>query len=230
MSQQTRGQDSASAAGTIMQVGSDGVSRVTGHGYGPDVGAVGNRFISYSKTTASVAIAAIDGVNGILWACRYVATAINLYALVERIIVTATPTVGPTMAQETGVQVFRATSFSAIPTSGTALTLTTPNAKLNVGNAVPSMLITVENTTSELTAGTHTLDALPIGAETAWILAAGATVQMPTVKLDIDLRHSPLRLANNEGLLAGPAVTQANSLAQIHRFTMIWREVPSYGQ
>lgn len=228
MSQQQRGQDTASAAGYIQQIGSDGVARVSS-GYGPDVGS-NNRFISYSKTTASTAIAVIDGTNGILWACRFAPATSTKLALVERLIIQATSTVGPSVAQETGVQVFRATAFTAIPTSGTALTMTTPQTKLRVSKAVPEMLITVENTTSELTAGTHTLDSLPLHAVTEWHLAAGATVQMPKVVLDLDLRHSPLVIAANEGLLAGPAITQANSLAQVHRFTMIWREVDSFGQ
>lgn len=227
MSNQIRGRDSASAAGNTAGVGVDGNVQITA--LGPDI-STGGRFISYSKTTATTAIVALDGTNGILWACRFAPSSSTKLALVERVIIKATSTVGPSMAQETGVQIFRATGFTAIPTSGTALTLTTPNAKLRSSLSVPEMLITVENTTSELTAGTHTLDALPLAAKTEWHLAAGATVQMPVVELDLDLRHSPLVLAANEGLLAGPAVTQANSLAQVHRFTMIWREVLSYPQ
>ena len=226
MSNQQRG--TSTLGSTIAEVNTDGSRRVAA--YGPDIGASGGRFRSYSRTTASTAIAAIDGTNGILWACRFTTATTGKLALVERLIITATSTVGPTVAQETGVQAFRATTFTAIPTAGTALTLTTPNAKLRSSLAVPEMLITVENTTSELTAGTHTLDTLPLGAETAWHLAAGATVQMPTVKLDLDFRDSPLVLANNEGILAGPAVTQANSLAQVHRFTLVWREVLNYPQ
>ncbi len=223
------GRDSTTAAGYIQEVGYGGEASIVP--YGPSIGPSGGRFRSYSKTTASTAIAALDGTNGILWACRFAPATSTKLALIERIIVEATSTVGPSAAQETGVQVFRATGFSAIPTSGTALTLTTPNTKMRSSLAVPEMLITVENTTSELTAGTHTLDTLPLGAKTEWHLAAAATVQMAKVVLDINFGvDSPLVLAANEGLLAGPAVTQANSLAQVHRFTMIWREVASYGQ
>ncbi len=226
---QNRGRDSSSAAGYIQNVGYGGEASITP--YGPDIGSSGGRFRSFSKTGASTAIAALDGTNGILWACRFAPVVSTKLALVERVIIEATTTVGASTAQQTGVSLFRATVFSAIPTSGTALTLTSPQAKMRVSLADPEMLISVENTTSEMTAGTHTLDTLPLAERTEWQLAAAATVQNAKIVLDVNFGvDSPLVLAANEGLLAGPAVTQANSLAQVHRFTIIWREVASYGQ
>lgn len=225
MSVQVRGQDSASANGTVAQVDSVNSSlRVTQYGPG------GNRFLHSCKTGATTAIAALNGTNGIHWACRFTTATTGKLALVERIVAQYTTTVMPSTAQQTGVTLFRATAFTAMPTAGTAQTLTTPNAKLRVSADVPEMLISCEDTTSEMTAGTHTLDSQPLAEETLWALVAGATVQFVHPRLDLDLTSSPLVLANNEGLLIGPSVTQANSLAQVLRVRIQWREVTSYGQ
>lgn len=230
MSNQVRGRDASGSAGPIADVGYGGEQSVTL--MGPALGATGGRYRHVATTGATTAIAALSnaGTNGIHWACRFAPASSTKLCLVEKIFAQYTSTVGPSTAQQTGVVLFRASAFTAIPTSGTAATLTTPQTKLRTSEAVPELLISAEDTTSEMTAGTHTLDTVPLAALTRWHLAAGATVQMPNVDLDLDFTASPLVLAANEGLLLGPAVTQANSLAQVCRVMIQWREVLAYGQ
>lgn len=230
MSNQNRGRDSASAAGTIQVIGADGNAAVTQ--YVADLGTGGGRYSLQCETGAQTAIAALSnaGTNGISWACRFAPASSTKLALVHRIVGQLDTTVGATVAQRFGITLFRATAFTAIPTSGTAQTTTTPQTKLRVSQPVPEMLISCEDTTSQMTAGTHTLDTQPIFSKTTFQLASGAAVPIPDLIFDIDFGASPLVLAANEGLLAGPAVTQANSLAQIFRMRMVWSEVTTYNQ
>jgi hypothetical protein len=227
MSIQHRG---GSALGSnIAEVGVDGLSRVVT--YGPDIGSLGGRFRVFTKSGALAAIAANNGTNGLLWALRNGSATSTKLVLIERIRAVAQVSVLPSAAQEFGINIFRTTAHTVNPAAGgAAVAVTTPQTKLRVSSVVPEAAIYFANSTTQLTAGTHTLDTLAMDEETGHALVAGADIPKNRVVLDLDLRTSPLVLAVNEGLVIGNAVLEANSLAYSLAVACQWREVPSYGQ
>lgn len=226
MSVQLRG--SSDLGSNTSEIGPDDLLRVAP--YGPDVGSLGNRHIHTHQTGALTAIAAVTSSAGHLWAFRNGTVESGRLCLIERVRATLTGTVGASTAQEVGICLYRTTAHTVQPTGGTAATLTTPQTKLRVSKAVPQATIYGEDTTGALTAGTYTMDTVPLAVETEWCLAAGAAVPIPKVVLDFDVRHSPLVLAADEGMLLANQILMANSFAAKLAVTVIWREVSSYGQ
>lgn len=227
MAVQVRG--GSSLGSNINEVGVDGLVR--GVNYGPDVGALGNRFRAATTSGAYAAIAAWNGTNGLLWALRNGTATATKLVLIERIKAVCLATVLPSVAQEFGISAFRTTAHTVQPAvGGAAVTLTTPQLKQRVSKVVPEAGIYFANSTTQLTVGTHTADTLPLEEATDFALAAGAAVPKNRVVLDLDMRDSPLVLAQNEGLLIVNTILQANSLATVLRVSAQWREVPDYGQ
>lgn len=225
MSVQIRG---SSSAANVAAIGADGNLQAVS--LGPDIGSLGGRYRHLHQTGAITAIAAVTGSAGHLWTFRNASVESGRLCLIEKISARYVITVGATVAQETGLSLWRTTAHTVDPTSGTAATLTTPQTKLRVSHPVPQATIYGENTTGSLTAGTYTMDTVPLACETVWQLASGATVPIPQVVMDVDFTDSPLVLAADEGLIVANHILQANSLAAKLRVMVQWREVSSYGQ
>lgn len=227
MSQQIRGQDGTSA-GTTMQVSSSGAAHTMRQG--PDIGSVGSRNMTTTISGALTTIAAKTASAGHLYAFRNAtSTATKLIAL-HRLKLRFRPTVAATVAQEIGFSVWRATAYTAQATGGADVTLTTPQAKLRVSLPVTEAAIHFANSTGALTAGTYTLDSLPILQQHDWNLASGAAVPFPLIDIDHDFGEQPLILAQNEGFIVANDILMANSLAGKLVVTAVWSDIPSYPQ
>lgn len=144
----------------------------------------------------------------------------TLKVVVNRIHAKWWTTTGFTTAQEVGIDLIMARSYTAAHTGGTAVTLTTNNGKKNAAHATISTDLDFRiGDTAALTAGTHTLDAQPFAVAGAQELADGASV----VKKFFDLDYTPspgaqLVLAQDEGfilrnrILGGTAGVWRNSV------------------
>lgn len=125
--------------------------------------------------------------------------------VVDRAVAKWFGTTGATAQQVVGLEMYRATSYTASHSGGTAATLTTPNGLKNTGHlALGTALLDARMaTTTGLTAGTHTLDTQPMCAEGATELAASAAV--PLAKFTMIYEPLPsagkLVLGTNEGLV-----------------------------
>lgn len=111
---------------------------------------------------------------------------------------------GFTAAQEVTLDTFVARAFTANDTGGTAVTLTTNNAKKRT--SFPTSVVTDMriSATGALTAGTRTLDANPIATDGFAELAAAATVPKGRFDLEVldqDQDRFPLVLMPKEGLV-----------------------------
>lgn len=129
------------------------------------------------------------------------------------------------------LSLYVARSFTVADTGGTAITLTGSNQKRRTSHGsslVSDMRIA---TTGTLTAGTRTLDALPIGRVQGQLQAAiGARIfdNAPVQLLALDPMQHPIILAANEGLvirnpIAGPATATYVIMVQID-----WMELAAY--
>jgi hypothetical protein len=111
-------------------------------------------------------------------------------------------TTGFTAAQEMALELFRASSYSAAHTGGTAVTAQKRKTSYAASAATARIA-----TTGELTAGTHTLGSQPLLRRGVVELADGAAVVKRTFDLDwIPRDDHPEALAQNEGLILRNAV------------------------
>ena len=127
----------------------------------------------------------------------------TLKAVINRIQCKWWTTTGFTAAQEVGMGLIMARSYTAAHTGGTAATLTTNNGKKNVDHlTIPTDFDFRIGDTGALTAGTHTLDAQNFAEAGSQELADGASV----VKKAFELNYEPaagrqLVLGQNEGII-----------------------------
>ena len=229
MSQQIRGQDSASVAGTTAQVSSSGaVNTVT---QGPDIGSVGSRNMVTTRSGVLATIAAVTASAGHLWALKNATATATKLILVHRLTVRFRPTVAATVAQQLGLCVFRATAFTTQHNTGGALvSFTTPQAKMRTSLPLTEATVYASDSTTAISGGTLTIDTLPLFEQRDWNLASGATVPFPLIDFTLDFKERPLVLAQNEGLVVANTVLFANSLAGPLNVTCEWSDVASYGQ
>jgi hypothetical protein len=195
--------------------------------YGPDVGSFGR----YRVTTASAALTAIAALTssaGHLWAFRNADS--SRIALIERLRINFQLTVLPSAAQEVGFAVHQTTAHTAQPTGGADVSMATPQVKMRTSHGIPASAIHFANSTGALTAGTYTQKTLPIIRDSLWAIVAGATIPIPKLTMDLDLRASPIVVAPDEGLLIGNSILMANSVAGRLMVECEWREVSSYPQ
>lgn len=122
-------------------------------------------------------------------------------ALVHRIYVKWRTVAGFTAAQEVGLDVMRATGYSASHSGGTAIVLNAPNLKKRQSYGASLLTDARISGTGALTAGTHTLDGQHMGADCFAELAAAATVPKGAFDVDIPFAGCPLQLATNEGFV-----------------------------
>lgn len=151
-------------------------------------------------------VAAATGTAGHIFAMRWApGTATpTQFCIVTRFRARWVTVAGFTGAQEVGMDLIIARSFSASYTGGTAMTLTTPSNQKRTsfpGSQMADMRI---GTTGALTAGTQTLDSQPIAQCSFSELAAGAAVPKGFMEINLDtqdLDRYPVVLAPNEGLV-----------------------------
>lgn len=195
--------------------------------YGPDVGSNGiYRVVATSG--ALTAVAAKTASAGHCFAFRWDSS--SKLCLIESLSVRANVTTSPSSAQEFGFAAFMARSYTANSSGGTALTMTTNNAKLRASYATSQVAEIRIGTTDAFTAGTYTLDAQPFLEMRQHELVAAATVQKTNLQEFFDGSKSPIVLAQNEGFVITNSVLMANSLAVRLVVSVQWREVDSYAQ
>jgi hypothetical protein len=160
-------------------------------------------------------VVAGSATNGHLFAFRFApptAQPAPKYALIQRVRARAFTIDGYTAAQEVGIDLVVARSYTVGHTSGTALTLTGNNAKKITAPCPTIQGATLRiATTGQLTAGTHTLDAQPLRFAAYAELAAAATVPKGAYEIFMsteDLDRYPLALAANEGFIIRNTVAQ----------------------
>lgn len=152
------------------------------------------------------------------------------YALIWRVVAKVVTVAGYTAAQEVGIDLIKATAYTASHTGGTALTLTTTNGKKRTGSNVTGLTSARIATTGALTAGTHTLDAQALAFGGFSELAAGAAVPKGVYGFDFNADPDyggPLILAQDEGFIIRNLILQgAGGTARLY-VEVDWSEVTS---
>lgn len=136
---------------------------------------------------------------------------------------------GFTAAQEVGLDLIRATNYTANHSGGTSVTLTGVQLKKNSAFTTTQAADIRIGSTGALTAGTHTLDSLPMAQNAFSELATGAAVPKGffTLQWSAGSMH-PLVLNQNEGLVIRNSILMgAGGTARIF-VSMDWSEVDSY--
>lgn len=194
----------------------------------PEIGANG-AFRMMAQSGLLTTVAAATSTAGHIFAFRW--SHATKLCLVTNIMVKWRTIAGFTSAQEVGLDLIMARSYSASHTGGTGLTLSGNNAKKRASFATTNVADIRVGTTGALTAGTHTLDAQPIAADGFSELAAAATVPKGLFNLTFDLNGPsdyPLVLATNEGLVLRNTILMGAAGTARVSVEMDWLEVDSY--
>jgi hypothetical protein len=124
--------------------------------------------------------------------------------LVRRIGIGLIVSTGFTTAQKLDVALLAARGFTVSDSSGTAIALTGSNGKHRTSLATPTSLDCRISGAAALTAGTRTLDTLPLAQQAGWALAATAGVVIAPAPANLfshDTGDHPLVLNQNEGFV-----------------------------
>jgi hypothetical protein len=178
-------------------------------------------------------VAAASASAGHLFAAQWAPAAASKiqFCVLQRLRARLVTIAGYTAAQEIGIDLSIARSFTVAGSSGTALTLTGDNN--NKRSSFPASAFAdmrVANT-SALTAGTQTLDAQPIAQGVYAELAAAATVPKGAAEIYLsteDLDRYPVVLAPNEGLIVRNTIAQGAGGTGRLIVEMDWLEVVRY--
>lgn len=103
-------------------------------------------------------------------------------------------------AQTVDFWLYVARGFTAADSAGALLTLNTNDQKLNTYSAAINSTTIRLAQTAEITAGTRTLDANPVGIVGGWSGAAGTTIPMTTI-FDATSGKLPIVIGNQEGIV-----------------------------
>lgn len=161
---------------------------------------------SYSLAAVSGAIAATPAANDQYFSFRW-GNAVN-YAAIEMVYVSVATSAAITTAVPFGLDMVIARAFTASASGGTALTLTTNNAKLKTDFSTTLVTDMRIATTGALTAGTQTLDAQPMAQVVFGTgTAVGSTILTQSVLFDRAVNDYPLVLAQNEGFVIAASMT-----------------------
>jgi hypothetical protein len=158
----------------------------------------------YSVSGASGALTGVAA-NGPVFSFRN--TGSNLM-LIRRITMGFVVTTAFTAAQGLDYQLFRANSFTASDTGGTALFTAGQNKHRNAFTNITSAPDIRISSTAALTAGTRTLETAGIGIAGGAAQALGA-VMSPADILEQDSGDYPLVLAQNEGFIIANGIAMA---------------------
>jgi hypothetical protein len=132
-----------------------------------------------------------------------------------------------TAAQEIGGDIIYARTFTASDSGGTALTLTGANAKKKTGHNTSAVTDARIATTTDLTAGTRTLDSQPFAAFRDWELATAATVPHQLKRMTFDARNPglyPIVLQQDTGFIVRNTLAMTASGTQRWVVTVEWDE------
>ena len=158
----------------------------------------------YSVSGASGALAGVAA-NGAVFSFRN--TGSNLM-LVRRVTIGFVVTTAFTAAQGLDYQLFRANSFTASDTGGTALFTAGQNKHRNAFTNITSAPDIRISSTAALTAGTRTLETAGMGIAGGAAQALGAAMS-PADILEQDSGDYPLVLAQNEGFIIANGIAMA---------------------
>lgn len=199
--------------GLVSQIGATQSQATGGYAY---------RVALKSGSTGLTGLAAAAPIFSLQW----VSTTLN--ALITRMTWNFTVTTVASAAGLLDSSLTIARSFTAADTGGTAITLTTNNAKKRTSYATTGMAMRIAQTTA-LTAGTRTLDANPIANDSAWLATGtlgpvGSGVYQELLPVGND--QEGILLAANEGLvLALIAAMPTSAVAQLY-IDIDWKEIP----
>ena len=139
---------------------------------------------------------------------------------------------GFTAAQEVGFDVTIARSYSASHAGGTALSAAGAGGFKKRASYPTSAVGDIRiGAAAALTAGTHTLDAVPMAVDSYADLAAAATVPKGNANLQIDFGQAqdhPIVLATNEGLVVRNLILMGAGGTVRLTVEMGWYEVAAY--
>jgi hypothetical protein len=188
-----------------------------------DVGALGHYRASHLSGTMAAGLAANAAVFQFRWGDA------TRLCVVERFVLDGMA--GSATAFAAGFAKFDlmvARGYSAQAASGTAVSLTGNNAKSRTSFGSSLVTLAQGSATAALTAGTHTLDAQPIGQISFGIGVVVSVNYLGQVILmgeDAPMRH-PLVLATNEGLVLRATVPGTGTWQ--FGCSVQWSEVTAY--
>jgi hypothetical protein len=125
------------------------------------------------------------------------------------------------------INMFVARTFTGSDTGGTALTMTTNNAKLRTAFGTSAVQDIRIASTTTLTAGTRTLDAAPMASAFVGVSTTATQILIPNRNL-IGAQHGgewPLVLAANEGFVLQATVPATGTW--VFTCQVVWDEVPT---
>jgi hypothetical protein len=175
---------------------------------------------------ALTTVAASTASAGTVFSFRY-APGGSTVCVVKRVTVGWVQTTAFGAAQQMGLGLFAARSFSGADSGGTAATLTGNNQKYRTSLATTSVSNINMATTGALTAGTRTLDAQPLGSVYYWVGGVGTSL-VTTDLLKFDVNDYPLVLANQEGFTIQNLVLMGASGVGTLVINVEWFEANSY--
>jgi len=135
---------------------------------------------------------------------------------------------GFTAAQEMALDAFRLTGYTASHSSGTPITLTSPNLKKRISDPATQFTDLRIGAAAALTAGTHTLDTEPFLSDAFAELAAAATVHKGRFDAIFDgtnTQDHPLVLAQNEGIIVRNKILMGAGGTGRLIVEMVWSEL-----
>lgn len=178
-----------------------------------------NSLAGVSNTTFAGA-----GLNTPVFSFRNIGSTLMMF---HRVLVSFTTTTAFTAAQAIQYNLFKATSFTASDSGGTAL-FTSGQNKHRTSMANPATAPDIRiGSTGALTAGTRTLETQPIGAVHGWSGGVGATIPQTSL-LTHDAGDYPFVLAQNEGLVLVNAVAMGAAGVGTLIVQIEWCEASSY--
>lgn len=184
---------------------------------------------AYQLSLASGAlttVAASTASAGTLFSFRY-APGGSTVCVVKRVSVGWVQTTAFGAAQQMGLGLFAARSFTGADSGGTAATLSGNNNKYRTSFATTGVSNINIGTTGALTAGTRTLDTQPLGAVYYWVGAAGTSL-VQTDLLSYDANDYPFVLANQEGFTIQNLVLMGATGVGTLVVNVEWFEATSY--
>jgi hypothetical protein len=182
---------------------------------------------SYAKALSTGTQAAGFTGGAILYSLRFTPTVTTNVAVIKRIMLSVGNAGTAFAAGEATFAVYAARAYTASPTGGTAATLTGNNGKLRTSFATTGMGDIRIGSTTNLTAGTATLDTDPIGGVTVGVPAVAGQAIVGSVSL-FDPKNAgdyALVLANNEGFVIEATVPATGTWT-----ATVWVEWDEYSQ
>ena len=175
---------------------------------------------------ALTTVAASTSSAGTVYSFRYAPGTSNV-CVVKRVSINWVQTTAFGAAQQMGFGLFVARGFSGADSGGTTATLSGNNQKYRTSFQTTQVSNINIGSTGQLTAGTRTLDAQPLGAAYFWVPGVG-TQLVQTELISYDANDYPLVLENNEGFVIQNLVLMGASGVGTLVVNVEWFEATSY--